>query len=253
MKRMDCGEARELLNALDDGELPEGERAAVLEHVAHCVGCSSALGELQALRRRVRAAGTFSLPAGVEASVRGAVGLESRRYAGRRWLPYLAAPSHVAVALLAALIGYWVAARADARDMAAREVVAAHVRSLMDERLIQVASSDSHTVRPWFAGKVPFSPEVVDLAPQGFPLIGGRVDYVLDHRAAVLVYERHKHRINVFILPADQVATDAFQAARSGYNVLAWRKAGFAYFAASDLNAGEMQELAVALAAAGQR
>lgn len=254
MNRMDCGEARELLHTYEDDELPARERAAVLAHVKECPDCSTAHRELHSLRRLVRAAGTFEVPQGLEASVRDAVGMESRRWIDGRWRRYTAlAASHAAVAVLAAALVYWAALRTDGRAAAARDVVSAHVRSLLSERLVQIASGDTHAVRPWFAGKVPFAPEVADLADRGFPLLGGRVDFVLDQPVAALVYERRQHRINVFIVPQDRVAmSGAFRAIHNGYNVLAWRERGFAYFSVSELNAPELQDLADALAAASR-
>ena len=137
------------------------------------------------------------------------------------------------------------------RAAAAREIASAHVRSLLGEQLVQIATSDSHTVRPWFAGKVPFSPAVIDLADRGFPLLGGRVDFVLDQPAAALVYERRKHRINVFVVPQDRLPVSVpFHTVYNGYNVLAWRDRGFAYFSVSELNPAELQEFADALASA---
>ncbi len=249
MTRMDCGEFRDLLEAYDDGELPAMERAAIAEHLQGCRDCSAALAELQALRGRIRAAGTFVAPAGLEARIHAAVGLESRRPRPFGWRQISAlAASHAAVALLGGLLAYAMLARNDVRTAATRDILAAHQRSLIADQLVQVASAETHTVKPWFTGRVPFAPEVADLSAQGFPLLGGRVDYVLDRPAAALVYGRRKHRINVFILPAEQApATAEFQADRNGYNVTAWRKGGFAYFAASDLNAGELRELVAAL------
>ena len=251
MSPMDCSEARDLLQALEDDEVQPAERAAILLHLHGCPACSAALVDLRSLRGRIQAAGTFAMPAGLDSRMRAAIGLESRRRSGRGWQWYAAAAaSHGAVALLGALLAYWAAIGVDARRTAARDVVAAHVRSLLDDRLVQVASADTHTVKPWFAGRVPFSPEVVDLTPRGFPLIGGRVDFVLQRPAAALVYERRKHRINVFVLPQDLASTGgAFETALSGYNVLAWSSGGFAYFAAADLNPGELAELAAALGA----
>lgn len=252
MNRMDCGEARDLLHAYEDDELSAAERAAVAGHVKDCADCSTAHRELNSLRRLVRAAGTFEMPQRLEASVRHAIGMESRRWLDGRGRRYAAlAASHATIAILVATLVYWTALHTDERAAIARDVVSAHVRSLLGERLVQVASSDTHAVRPWFAGKVPFAPNVVDLADRGFPLLGGRVDFVLDQPVAALVYERRRHRINVFIVPQAKVAaTGSFGANYNGYNVLAWRERGFAYFSVSELNAAELQELADALTAA---
>ena len=249
MTRMDCREVRDLLPAFDDDELPAIERGAIAQHLQGCPECSDALAELRALRSRIRTSGTFAPPAGLQARVRSAIGIAHRDQKPAGWKRYaVMAASHAIVAGLAALLAYAALSRSDARTATTREVVAAHVRSVLADQLVQVASADTHTVRPWFTGRVPFAPDVVDLGASGFPLLGGRLDYVLDRPAAAIVYGRRKHRINVFVLP-EQHAPNAgeFTAVLNGYNVAAWHHGGFAYFATSDLNATELQEFAQAL------
>jgi len=114
--------------------------------------------------------------------------------------------------------------------------------------LVQVASSDTHTVRPWFAGKVDFSPDVQDLAATGFPLAGGRVDYVGGSKVAALVYSRNKHIINVFVSPVGQFdAGGLLEASRNGYAIIDWQVGDLRYRAVSDLNATELREFVRAL------
>jgi anti-sigma factor RsiW len=153
----------------------------------------------------------------------------------------------IAAALLACAICIPVtlqyAQRAAGEDRVAQEALAAHVRSLLQDNAVQVASLDTHTVKPWFAGQVEFTPVVKDLAAEGFKLIGGRLDYVDGHRVATLVYRRRLHEISVFIWPARAGSSTSGQITINGYNLVAWNRAGMTYWAVSDLNAGELREL----------
>ena len=149
--------------------------------------------------------------------------------------------------------GTWLVAtlpRDYARDLTAREAVSGHVRSLMANHLTDVASTDQHTVKPWFAGKLDFSPPVEDFAEAGYPLVGGRLDYLQGHPVAALVYLHRKHTINVFVWPvasAHEGITGAVT--QQGYHVIHGAHAGMAYWVVSDLNPEELASFARMLAA----
>ena len=127
----------------------------------------------------------------------------------------------------------------------AEEVISSHIRSLLASHLLDVPSSDQHTVKPWFDGKLKFSPPVQDFTTQGFPLMGGRLDYINGREVAALVYHRNKHIINLFIAPSESGRTEAVQSsAKDGYNVLHWARDGFEFWAVSDVSAGDLRAFA---------
>jgi anti-sigma factor RsiW len=129
-------------------------------------------------------------------------------------------------------------------QMLAEQVVSSHIRSLMANHLSDVVSTDQHTVKPWFSGKLDFAPVVKDLAPKGFPLVGGRLDYINNHSAAALVYKRRQHTINLFLWPSSESDSSPRSITIKGFNVVEWTHSHMAYWAVSDLNADELTEFA---------
>lgn len=164
-----------------------------------------------------------------------------------RWA--VSAATHLCAMLIGLGLGYWVLLSATEHDYLTRELLAAHVRSLMQERPVDVASGDPHRVAPWFAGKLDFAPKVEDLATQGYPLQGGRVDYFQGRRVAVLIFQRRAHVINVFVTPHAGGPLPTSEWRRDGYNIARWGNGEFTFWAISDLNADELDQLARLLGA----
>jgi anti-sigma factor RsiW len=244
-----CDDIERNLDAYVDREVEPAAAAALSEHLRGCPACRRRVTEREALSREIQSAPYYLAPDRLRARVAGQV---TRRTAARRWLAWSAA----AILTLAAGSGltFLRAARGAVTfpgDAIVDEVIDGHVRSLMAEHLLDVRSSDRHTVKPWFLGRLSFSPPVADLADAGFPLIGGRLDYLSGQPVAALVYERRKHTINLFIA-ADTAATTEFKARSArGFHVHHWVRDGMSFWAVSDLNDAELKEFTLALRAAG--
>jgi len=256
---MQCERVRELLSPYLDGELSAEERRAVAAHLGECHSCSAQLSDFRRVGQTLAEAGPEPVPKALTARVRSNLArvahaeptpisaLIQKPLAGassvRRGVLRQAAV--IAAACVLSAVATWLATSNLAQQhRLEQDVLAAHVRSLLQDSPIQVASSDAHTVKPWFAGRIDFSPEVKDLASEGFPLVGGRLDYVGGRRVGAVVYKRRLHVVNVFMWPsagAGDVAPRLMT--RNGYNLLTWSRGGVDYWAASDLNAGDLAQL----------
>ena len=241
---MSCELVERDLDAYLDRELDAEASAALREHVRTCAACRRQLAQRETLSSLVRRAPYYSAPDRLRARV---LAQSTRSTSVRRVLPSAAAA--VLVLSVGAGITLWRSA-ANHGDAIADEVVNSHVRSLMANHLFDVQSTDLHTVKPWFLGKLDFSPPVVDLASKGFPLVGGRLDYVGGRPVAALVYQRQKHTINVFVAPdgGDPSAHDLVLTVR-GFNLRHWIQNGMSFWAVSDLNSAELGEFTSALRA----
>jgi anti-sigma factor RsiW len=122
------------------------------------------------------------------------------------------------------------------------EIVSAHLRSLQAEHLTDVQSNDQHTVKPWFNGRIDVAPPVIDLTPQGFTLLGGRLDYINGRPAAAIVYRRRVHVINLFVTQGPEPDRAARMETVQGFNMWLWREQGLNFWAVSDINADELHE-----------
>ena len=246
-----CPERELLLHSLADGELDAANALAVEEHLRGCGGCSAAYGEIvrhKALLKNEEL--RFRPPPALQGRVLAAIASEEGAKAAnaparppwplqRQALSSLASRRRV-FGHGARREHYAFRCRPEPTSDIGDQLVSAHVRSLLVSHLTDVASSDQHTVKPWFLGKLDFAPPVVDLAQNGFPLVGGRLDYLGGRVVPALVYRRHGHTINLFVWPAGKIAAAA--ETLDGYHVASWSQGGFAYAAVSDLNIPELQE-----------
>ncbi|MGI8745274.1 MAG: anti-sigma factor family protein [Bryobacteraceae bacterium] len=243
---MTCHSARELMQPFLDEELDTARRSDLEHHLQSCVECAGILQGLSELRTTIRAgAPYYAAPEGLEGRVKKALrqSVVTDTRTSARW-GWAAAAASLGIAAAMLVTVFVVRPQRSAQDLLAQEVVSSHVRSLMANHLMDVPSSDQHTVKPWFAGKLDFSPQVKDLAPQGYRLIGGRLDYMDKRPVAALVFQRHQHVINLFVWPSATQPGGRAELARSGFNLVHWKESGLFYCAISDLNAAELREFA---------
>jgi anti-sigma factor RsiW len=255
---MNCSEADVLINALVDGELDAGHTRDVEAHVASCRDCAGKLAALQAMRGAMAGAGLREkAPAALRERIERA--LPATSAAPGRAPPSIVRPATpwrlnrrvfaggfaVGTALSAAIAATLLVAvvRDDHDQKIASEVVSAHLRSLQPGHLTDVETSDQHTVKPWFNGKLDVAPPVIDLTTEGFTLIGGRLDDINGETVAALVYRRRHHVINLFVTrhPGSERARSGSEI-RHGFNVRQWTADGLDFWAISDINAGELDE-----------
>ena len=236
---------RELLHAYVDGELDLANARQTERHLESCPDCRGAEKAIHELRSALASKTTaYRAPAHLRRNVRAALRREAKstRQPLSPWLMFATGAAFAALILGFVLFQTTRTARNDA---IVDQVVANHVRSLLAAQLVDVVSSNQHTVKPWFDGKIDFAPEVHDLSANGFPLVGGRLDYLDGKTVAALVYQRNKHPINLFVMPAAISQTTSLTViTRRGYNILAWTNNGMKYWAVSDLNQAELREFA---------
>lgn len=263
---MNCEEVTRLVDGYLDGELDPIASEKIERHLRDCRKCEQTYETQGALLRAVdTSAPYFKAPAELrlqlQTSLRNEIGVsaapsvseENKRVAANsapnrrpilsempwNWLALAAAV--VLTAIIVSSLGS--RSRSPAPDdFLATQLISSHVRSLMANHLTDVASSDQHTVKPWLDERLDFAPTVVDLASDGFPLIGGRLDYLANRPVAALIYQRRKHFINLFVWPAESNPTGAEKAiSRQGYQLLNWVDSDFNYWAVSDVNESDLQ------------
>ena len=245
---MNCDDRQKFLHAYIDGELDLSTSIEIEQHLNTCDRCFQTYQQHRTLHTALKGSSLYyEAPGGLQrriyASVKAADRSRSLFRRMRDWYPrgLALAGSFAVVALIAWNLGRL--SQPPHNDVISQQVLESHIRSLLANHLTDVPSSDQHTVKPWFNGKTNFSPVVKDLSAQGFPLIGGRLDYVNDLRVAALVYQRHQHIINLFTWASPEEAERKVTAmARKGYNLFEWSRAGMSYYAVSDLNSTELEE-----------
>jgi len=242
---MRCDEVHPRLDAYLDGELAETERAPVRDHLQACPDCGPEAVALERLREGIRqSAPVYRTPDALRSQIRFAL---RREGAAAAPASYSHAPGWLAYAasiLLAIAIGSGgtFAVLGDRQaDPVATEILDSHLRSLLGTHLTDVASSDQHTVKPWFAGRTDLSPPAVDLAADGFPLVGGRLELIAGKPVPALVYKRREHVINLFVMPAAR-ADRGDTLSRHGYNLRQWDEGDLGFWAVTDAGPTELAE-----------
>jgi mycothiol system anti-sigma-R factor len=251
---MDCKHAANYMHAHLDRELDPVTAAGVESHLQTCPTCAQAYATQTALRTAVKQkAAYYAAPETLEARIRSKTGSGSRaaKQSARRWswFPLAAAVAATAVITWTAGIQLESGLR---EERLVEQVIAGHARAVLNNHLVEVASSDQHTVKPWLSSKLDFSPPAADLTAAGYPLVGARLDYVNSRPVAALVYRHRQHVINLFVWPDEQGAATMAprSAAKLGYNLLHWNAAGMTFWAISDLNAEDIKTFAETYASA---
>ena len=238
---MTCDEAEILLHALIDGELDAGHAREVEDHIATCTRCAALFRDFREMSKAVAGADMrFKAPPGLRRRIEASLP-QTKAPSRRAVLKGFALGSAVSAIAATGLVA--IVLRSDDEARIQSEVVSAHLRSLQAGHLTDVLSTDQHTVKPWFNGKLDVAPPVVDLSAQGFTLIGGRLDYVDTRPIGAIVYRRRSHVINLFVA---QTASTERRAAKiealQGFNIRRWSERGLNYWAVSDLAAAELAE-----------
>jgi len=234
------------VDAYLDGELAAIDTVELKAHLAGCASCGRFRDDRLALRMAIAAQiPRFEAPEHLRGRVRATLRKASAPSRARRSAPPLAWLALAASVVVVAAASSWrLAVNHTTSEILTDEVLASHVRSLMPGHLSDVVSTDQHTVKPWFNGKLDFSPPVHDFSGRGYPLLGGRLDYLNGRPVAALVYGRRQHLINIFLWPAAGPAGGGAPLVRQGYHLLHWTTPEYTYWVASDLGLSELTNFA---------
>ena len=243
---MNCNEQRELIHAYADDELDVSSARSLDAHLHDCPRCRTAFEAIKAVKTAVANPALYhKAPADLRRQIMKSIHRDraSAPPAARwriPWLPLGLAASILVVGLTA--YSYLGRSQHSQFTLEEQEIIDSHIRSLQspqETHLYDVKSTDQHTVKPWFDQHVDFSPSVKQLSPDGYPLLGGRLDYIRNHPVAALVYGRAKHTINLFIWPGESGQGNSVD---RGFNIIHWSKDGMTYWAVSDLNTSELEQ-----------
>lgn len=247
---MQCQESKKILDAYVDNEVDVLQSVALEEHLAGCPECTKTIENRRVLKSAIQNADLrYMAPPELVRAVRKELRMGEEKRVSLNWLSWFRfkdlalgfASATVAFMLAAAILGFWFHTPESVK--VARAATDDYVRSmLMENRGIDVVSTDQHTVKPWFNGRISFSPPVENFADKGFPLAGGRVDFVDNQNVATLIYRRNQHYINVFLYPSNESYEGQRQ--ERGYRILYWSKDGMQYWVVSDLNQQELEQFA---------
>jgi anti-sigma factor RsiW len=244
---MACDQSQTVAHAYLDGELDAVRAAEFENHLAVCPDCASVISSWDEVRSGIQRTGIREIaPSRLKERVYADLhrGRQSEPQRARTpWATWLAAAATIVLAVVLATRFLPDRGRNGAPPQLVAQVIDAHLRSLQPGHLMDVVSTDQHTVKPWFDGKLDFSPTVQDFAEQGFPLEGGRLDVAGGRTVAALVYARRKHIISVFVWPTQQPNAAPRSGSDNGYQWIVWQNGGMEYCAVSDVNANDLQQL----------
>jgi len=251
---MNCDEVNTLLNGYVDNELPAEQAQQVEAHIRGCAACNANYRELMRLGAVIASVSIrASAPPHLARCISAGLKENDRRYTS--WSGGLGKLAYSVLALLLGLVIGWATLspfHAGTGAVALPPLLAsAHIRSLMVDHLTDIASSDSHTVKPWFHGRLDFSPPVEDLTRYGYPLLGGRLEYVAGDAVAALVYRHRQHVINLFISPGAAPAAGVQTEKYNGYNIVRWTDGSLSYAAVSDLKPADLERFRALLSDRG--
>jgi anti-sigma factor (TIGR02949 family) len=244
---MHCHDAQTVMHGYLDGELDPSASLQFEQHVGACPACSKALAEQQAVQAAMKADSLyFKAPANLQDRLRASLKKQSGGRPARFPWRWIAAAACVAICIgLGFLLAQFTFFTPSVHERLTQEVASAHIRSMQAKHIVDVEGPDHHVVKPWFNGKLDFAPPVPNLEKEGFPLVGGRLDYLNGRPVAALVYKRREHLINLFVWPDSGGESRDFQReTRQGYHLIHWSKAGMNYWIVSDLDPTEVSELA---------